>query len=236
MTPTVETTIRSIVVDDIRAAAVFDEFGIDYCCQGHRTIGEECRDRGLSASGVIAALIDVAGAPGERPPRFDAWEPHALASYIVSEHHEYARATLPSLIELTRSVAALHGDRHPEFHEIAVLVGSLAHDLQAHMLKEERILFPYIAELAAGHSGEGPFGSVENPIRMMEREHEAADRALARIRVLVRDYAPPPDASTIHRVCLDALREFERDLRRHVHLENNILFPKTRLLEAAHRA
>jgi regulator of cell morphogenesis and NO signaling len=232
MAPTVETTIRSIVVEDIRAAGVFDQLGIDYSCQGDRTLGEECRDRGLPAEQVIAALIAVAEAPGERV-NFAAWEPQVLASYIVAEHHEYVRATLPTLIELSKTVAALHGDRHPEFHEVAVLVGSIAHDLTAHMLKEERILFPYIAELgSSGYPVSSPFGSVENPIRMMEREHELADRMTVRIRELVHDYAPPDDASITYRVCLEALREFDHDLRRHMHLENNVLFPKARRLEA----
>jgi regulator of cell morphogenesis and NO signaling len=236
MGPTGDVTLRSIVVGDIRTAAVLEQLGIDFCCQGERTLGDACRERGLSIDTVSAAIAAASQARGDQPVRFDTWDLPALASHIVAEHHEYVRAALPRLREHTKKIASVHGARHPELHEVSVLFAAMADELQAHLLKEERILFPYIAELVvAGGSAESPFGSVENPIRMMEREHDAAGRSMARIRALLHDYAAPDDACATYRLCLEELRAFEADLHTHVHLENNILFPRTRLLEASAR-
>jgi regulator of cell morphogenesis and NO signaling len=236
MTPTADTPLRAIVMDDLRTSAVFDDLGIDYFCEGDRTLAEACLERELPLEAVVERLGRVSESQGSEPPRFETWTAATLTSYIVRRHHEYVRATAPAPIELTRSMAQQNGTHHPYFHEVAFLMGGVAHELRAHQLREERILFPYIAELAmGGATAPSPFGSVENPIRMMEREHESAARAMSRIRLLVREYVLPVSAGLTHRICLDALHEFERDLHRHMHLENNILFPRARALEEAWR-
>jgi regulator of cell morphogenesis and NO signaling len=160
-----------------------------------------------------------------------------LVSYIVSNHHAFVRQAMPALLAHTTKVAAVHGDQHPELREIAGLFERAADEMTSHMGKEEQILFPYIVALEdaaadAATAPSAPFGTVRNPIRMMEAEHESAGDAMARIRELTSGYAVPPDACTTYRVCFQELEEFERDLHEHVHLENNILFPKAARIEA----
>ena len=158
-------------------------------------------------------------------------------SYIVGNHHAFVRQAMPVLLTHTKKVAGVHGDRHPELPEVARLFNEVAGEMTSHMAKEEQILFPYIVALeeasrSAGRGPSAPFGTVRNPIRMMEAEHESAGDAMARIRSLTSDYAIPDGACTTYRVSLQELEAFERDLHEHVHLENNILFPKAARLEA----
>ena len=237
MAPTPETTVRAIVADDFRTAAVFEKYGIDFCCGGERLLGEACRERRLSYEDVAAELSKVAAAAATDVPRFGNWDAPALVSYIVANHHAYVRAAIPTLLERTRKIASVHGDRHPELDEVSAIFAGVAEEMTAHMFKEERILFPFILAMAdATEAGEAmppaPFGTVENPIRMMEREHESAGGSMARIRELTGGYRPPEDGCSTYTVCLQELEAFEADLHRHVHLENNILFPKARVLEA----
>ncbi len=238
MVPTPETTVREIVADDFRAASVFEKYGIDFCCGAQRSLGEACRERGLTVDEVAGALAAVKTAGGPEAPRFSTWDPPALVSYIVANHHGYVKAAIPPLLEHTRKIEAVHGDRHPELKRVASIFAAVAEEMDSHMFKEERILFPFIVEMAnAAAAGRrippAPFGSVENPIRMMEHEHDSAGNGMARISELTNGYQPPEDACGTYRVCLEELRAFEADLHRHVHLENNILFPKARALEAA---
>jgi regulator of cell morphogenesis and NO signaling len=241
MPPTPETTVREIVADDFRTAAVFEKLGIDFCCGGQRALGAVCQERGLSYRDVEAALLAAtASASDAGTPRFGTWEPPALVSYIVANHHAYVRSAIPPLLEHTRKIAAVHGDRHLELGDVAATFAAVADEMTSHMFKEERILFPVIVAMAeAAASGQPlappPFGSVGNPIRMMEHEHESAGGAMARISALTGGYRPPDDACTTYRVCLEELKAFEADLHRHVHLENNILFPKALAIEAAGR-
>lgn len=231
---TAESTVGDLVSADFRAAAVFSRYGIDFCCGGKRTIAAACRDGGVSAEDVIND-VQQACASKTDVPRFADWQPDTLASYIVAHHHDYVRRVLPAITTHTKKAAAVHGGRHPELEDVARIWGSVAEEMTMHMAKEERILFPYIARLAsAARLGEivppAPFGSIENPIRMMEAEHDSAGAAMARIRGLTNGYAPPADACTTYRVCLQELQEFEQDLHVHVHLENNLLFPEARTL------
>jgi regulator of cell morphogenesis and NO signaling len=231
-----ETTVGDIVTGDFRAAAVFHEFGIDFCCGGRRSLAEACAERKIESEVVLEALTRALSVPGSAP-RFDEWSPETLIGFIVGNHHEYVRRALPSLTAHTQKLAAVHGSRHPELHEIARLTGFVAGEMTSHMAKEERILFPFIARLSeAARDGrpapEAPFGSIDNPIRMMEHEHDEAGAAMARIRELTADYTVPADGCTTYLVCFKELDAFEQDLHAHVHLENNILFPKARRLAA----
>ena len=223
-------TVGEIVANDFRLAAVFQGFGIDFCCGGKRTLADACRQRNVDAAVVLEAIERTSQYLSASLP-FDAWEPEMLISFIVEKHHDYVRRTLPSLTGFTQKLASVHGDRHPELREVASLTADVSAEMTAHMEKEERILFPYIGAMAAavkqGCAAPGaPFGAIENPIRMMELEHESAGTAMARISQLTGGYSVPDDGCTTYRVCLQALQAFEQDLHQHVHLENNILFPK----------
>jgi regulator of cell morphogenesis and NO signaling len=229
-----ETTVGEIVAEDFRTAAVFHEFGIDFCCGGRTTLAEACRRRDTDPETVLSALTRSCSVPGIAP-RFQEWSPQTLIGYIVGTHHAFVRQSLPVLVAHTRKIAAAHGERHAELHEVARLTQAVADEMSSHMVKEEQILFPYIAAAAeAVESGRqlprAPFASVDSPIALMEAEHESTGAAMEQIRTLTRDYVPPRDACTTYRVTLLELEAFERDLHTHVHLENNILFPKARRL------
>ena len=237
MTITAESTVGDVVSADFRAAAVFSRYGIDFCCGGKRTIAAACRDGGVSAEAVVNDAQQACASQAD-VPRFADWEPDTLASYIVAHHHAYVRRALPAITTHIRKVASVHGGRHPELEEVAGIWRAVEEEMTMHMAKEERILFPYIAQLASAARlraapPPAPFGSIENPIRMMEAEHDSAGDAMAQMRGLTNGYAPPADACTTYRICLQELEEFEQDLHVHVHLENNVLFPKARTLTAA---
>ena len=230
-------TVGEIVAGDFRTAAVFHEFGIDFCCGGRRTVAEACQERQVDADAVLRAIERTCEQPDARP-RLDEWEPATLIGFIVDTHHSYVRRALPSLAAHTQKLAAVHGDRHPELHEVARLAERVAAEMTSHMAKEEQIVFPHIAALAGAvrHGRpvpEAPFGLIDNVIRMMEEEHESAGAAMARMRELTGGYVAPEDGCTTYRVCLQELDAFERDLHAHVHLENNVLFPKARALTSA---
>mgnify|MGYP001566150671 CR=1 FL=1 len=236
LTITNDTTIGNIVADDYRAAAVFQKHGIDFCCGGGQSLASACDAAGVDCAalaGELAKLDQVTDIP---VPRFKSWDPGFLTDYIEANHHAYVRGAISTILQHTRKVAQVHGERHPEVIEIARVFEGVAQEMTHHMMKEEHILFPHIRELAAGtRAGRpmppSPFGSIQNPIRMMEMEHESAGGATARIRQLSGNYTPPDDACATYRVTYQELQEFERDLHQHVHLENNILFPKALELE-----
>jgi regulator of cell morphogenesis and NO signaling len=230
-----KTTIRNLVADDFRAASVFERHGIDFCCGGNRPVADACRELGVDITAVEAEL-EAALAPAQPGlPRFNTWELDFLTGYIVSNHHGYLREAIPTLRAHTRKVAEVHGEHHPEVKVIADRFETIAADLTRHMAKEEQMLFPYINGLAAAGRGGAvplaPFGEVANPIQMMEIEHQAAGDEMAAIRQLSGGYTTPSDACTTFRVTYQELQAFEADLHQHVHLENNILFPKALLLE-----
>jgi len=236
MTARLDMTIGEIVAADHRAAAVFDRYGLDFCCHGRRTVDEEAREAGVNASALLSELDDILSTPARGVPRFQSWDAPALISYIVANHHEYVREAIPTVLAHTRKIADVHGRRHPELVKVATLVEEVAEEMTTHMAREERMLFPYIVRLASAVSSQirppaAPFGTVEHPIRAMEADHEVAGAAMAQIRALTAGYRPPDDACTTYRVCLQELEAFERDLHEHVHLENNILFPMALRME-----
>jgi regulator of cell morphogenesis and NO signaling len=230
-------TVGEIVASDSRTAAVFQEFGIDFCCGGRRPLGDACGERHIDEDVVLTALQQVCDSGGVAM-QFDSWSPEQLIGHIVTNHHGYVRRALPSLLAFTQKIAAVHGKRHPELAEIARITEDIADEMTDHMAKEERVLFPYIVALSEAVRSDlpapwAPFGTVDNPIRMMEEDHEATGAAVARIRELTSGYVVPDDGCTTYRVCLQELNAFERDLHEHVHLENNILFPAARRLASA---
>lgn len=237
MIATEETTVGDIVAQDFRSAEVFQRHGIDFCCKGGQSIEQACRNKGVSVERILHELAEATTAAGAGSPRFNQWDLTALVSYIEANHHAFVRRTIPTLLAHTRKVAKVHGQAHPELPQVAQLFELVADEMTSHMAKEENILFPYIVALEkASFDGIGspasPFGTVANPIRVMEAEHEAAGDAMARIRELTDAYKIPSGACTTYRVCLQELEAFERDLHEHVHLENNILFPRALRLES----
>ena len=229
-------TIKSIVTGDYRAAAIFEKYSLDFCCKGGVTIDQACTDKNIDAATVYAELAQLANAPIDNSPHYSEWPMDELIDYIVNVHHKYVRESIPVIQTHTRKVASVHGSNHAEVVEISNHFERVAEDLRVHMIKEEQMLFPYIKSLVnakrkGGAFAPPPFGTAQNPIRMMEAEHRAAGDELYAVRSLSKNYTPPEDACTTYRVSFKELQQFEEDLHRHVHLENNILFPKAIALE-----
>lgn len=228
-------TLGEIVAADYRAAAVFDSFGLDYCCGGKRTIDESCRVKGVDPVGVVAALDKLGAKTVDAPDSDGRWDPADLVDHIVRTHHAYVRQALPSIAAHLEKLVSVHGARRPELGRVAEHFGQVGRELQMHLYKEEQVLFPFIRNLAAAGAGAPPppnmFGSVQNPIRMMEAEHQSAGHELFVIRELTDDYRVPDDGCATYRVCFEELEAFDRDLRLHIHLENNVLFPMAVRLE-----
>jgi regulator of cell morphogenesis and NO signaling len=238
MTATFETPVRDIVTADFRTAAVFHNHHIDFCCGGAQALAEACRAAGADAAEVIAELNRAVEEPSSTIPNFAVWTPDELIDYIVSKHHSYVREALPTIAAHTEKIAQVHGERHPELVEVARLFGAVVEDMTTHMWKEEQILFPFIQALASAAAQKrpapaAPIGPIENPIRLMEMEHETAGGAMERIRELTHDYQAPADGCTTYTITLNELEAFEQDLHAHVHLENNVLFPRAVALQAA---
>lgn len=229
------TTIRQIVRNDHRAAAVFEKYAIDFCCGGDASLDAACASKGIDPAPIQRELQGLNDSPADATFRPAEWDLDVLADYIVNNHHRYVRRALPRLAAHLEKVVSAHGSRHPELVEIARSFQSVEQELTNHMQKEELVLFPHIRNLARAQAGmepaRPPFGSVRNPIRMMEAEHQSAGIALSLIRRLSGDLTPPPDACETYRVAYKELGEFERDLHQHIHLENNVLFPKAIELE-----
>jgi len=236
MTVTVDRTVGEIVASDYRAAAVFEKHALDFCCKGGRSLEEACAQSGLDPDEVRREIEAVTAEPDAETPRINTWDLSTLVGYIVSQHHSYVRAQMPTVLAHARKIATVHGERHPELRRVASVFQDVVDEMTSHMMKEEQILFPYISALdtaarEGGPAPAAPFGTVENPVHMMEMEHESAGAAMEEIRRLTDRYSVPDDACTTYRVCLQELEAFERDLHQHVHLENNILFPKAIALE-----
>jgi regulator of cell morphogenesis and NO signaling len=234
-TVTRDETLGEIVAADYRAAAVFERFGLDFCCGGKRTLSAACRQKGIDALPVVEALARLE----ERRVEDRGFADMALddlVAHIVTVHHGYVRRTLPVIFGFLDQLWRAHGQRHPELARIRAVMEEVGHGLELHMHKEEGMLFPFVGALARAARDEGPvpaaaFGSVQYPILVMEAEHEEAAVDMRIVRELTSGYTPPPDGCATYRACFDELAAFEQDLHRHVHLENNILFPKAVALE-----
>jgi regulator of cell morphogenesis and NO signaling len=233
-----ETPVGAIVAERLGRARVFDRLGIDYCCHGATPLAEACALRSLDFDRVVSELAesDISNANDDEPDRVDfaAMTAGELADHVVETHHAYLRRELPRLSDLIDKVAAAHGTRHPELDDLRETFAGLREELESHLLKEERVLFPLVKQLEAARS---PFpihcGTIGNPILVMRHEHDDAGAALERMRVLTGDYQAPPDGCTSFQILYEGLARLEADLHRHIHKENNILFPKAAALEAA---
>ena len=211
-------SVGEVVAEDYTRAAVFQRYGIDFCCGGGRSVADACRKAGADLDEVLGALREsderADPAPGHDPRD---WAPSFLADYIVTVHHGYVRQALPALRQFSDKVARVHGRRHPELVEVRTLVHELAEEMEEHMAEEEQGIF---ARLAEG----GP--ATPEDVGSLEDDHEEAGELMRRIRALTDGFQPPADACSTYRATFAKLEEFEGDLHRHVHLENNILFPQ----------
>ncbi len=235
-------TVREIAIENPSSVQVFESLGIDYCCGGNRSLDEACRRASVpldEARRLLAIADEQAPAPGDNRAEATTLE---LTEHIVAQHHGYVRRESARLIPLLKTVVSRHAACHPELKMVQDLFGAMADELFAHMIKEENVLFPYLVKMEAwlrdGHTPPSAvFGSVEVPISRMLADHDDAGELAKRIRTLSSDFRPPDDACPAYRALYKGLEEFEQDLHRHVHLENNILFPRALEMErkgAAH--
>lgn len=225
------TTIGEIVAADFRTAKVFETHGIDFCCGGNIALSTICSENGLNFDALKKELEAVQNAPVERSQNYSSWELPFLADYIVNTHHAYLKENDAQIAAYARKIAGVHGAHHPEVIEIAAIFDKIATDMTAHLTEEEEVLFPALKRAdAARISGATPEAKDRETIRAsllkLHREHEEIGDAVHSIRHLSKDYAIPGDACNTFMVTYQKLKEFEDDLHKHVHLENNILFPK----------
>lgn len=235
--PSPNVTLRSIALEDPATIRVFENFQLDYCCGGNRPLATACAEKGLNVQAVLNALAAVKAGDEAAQEDWSQATLSALMAHIVATHHLYIRQELPRLLPMAEKVAAKHGPAHPEFQRIAKRLEQEAENLTSHLYKEESILFPYIEALERSRKNEGGaphgcFGTVENPIRMMMMEHEASGAALEAMREVTQGFTPGAWACPTTVGLLHGLAAFERDLHRHVHLENNLLFPRAIALES----
>jgi regulator of cell morphogenesis and NO signaling len=229
----VNTTIGQLVTQRPGRARVFERLGIDYCCGGKMPLSEACADRGLDAQAVLDELAaNEQASSGEERNWSDAGLTD-LCDHIEATHHAYLRDELPRLGAMVDKVAAVHGDREPELRELVTVFRAFRSEIESHMAKEEQVLFPMIRRLDEAEALPSfHCGTVNNPIRVMEYEHDSAGAALARMRRLTHDFTPTPEACNTYRAMLEGLTALERDMHLHIHKENNILFPRASALEA----
>jgi regulator of cell morphogenesis and NO signaling len=224
-------TIGDLVAKDFRTAEVFGKYGIDFCCGGKVTLAAACQEKGIDLAELVRELDQAAADPIDRSPNYGAWELPFLADYIVNTHHAYLKENTASIAAYTRKIAEVHGAHHPEVIEIAAIFGTIAADLELHLREEEEVLFPAIRRIAAlakagGAKDAGELQALRANLASLYHEHDEIGAAIHAIRHLARDYAIPGDVCNTFMVTYRKLKEFEDDLHKHVHLENNILFLK----------
>jgi len=224
--------VRELAVEVPNATRVFEKFGIDYCCGGTKPLAEACGAAGLQVDEVIRALETASQTKDGGKGDVSAGSLAELIDHIIRAHHKFTRDEIVRLKPLLDKVCSAHGKNHPELLTIRETFLGLAQELTLHLMKEENVLFPYIVRMEEGRLKNNPvptppFGTVQNPVRMMMQEHDGAGEALRRIRGLSRDFSVPEDACASYRMLYEALAGFEADLHQHIHLENNILFPRS---------
>ncbi|MDG4945367.1 iron-sulfur cluster repair di-iron protein [Weeksellaceae bacterium KMM 9713] len=229
-------TIGEYVAEDFRTAAVFKKNKIDFCCRGNRSLEEVCEKEGIDYELISKELEASVQSNTNNSIDFNTWPLDLLSDYVEKTHHRYVEEKSVILQQFLSKLVKVHGGNHPELFEINQIFNSVAQGLAAHMKKEELILFPFIRKMVKAQMSneklpQAHFGSVENPIDMMEHEHTEEGDKLRRLAELANEYQPPADACNTYRVTFAMLDEFEQDLHKHIHLENNILFPKSIELE-----
>ena len=223
--------IGELVAKDYRTASVFKKYSIDFCCQGNRTIQDACDKKNIDSKKVLEDLDTLVQTKSEATTDYQSWPLDLLADYIEKKHHRYVQDKTLEIQPYLDKICRVHGEHHPELFEIKNEFNASAGELAAHMKKEELILFPFIRKMVKvkqenSNVEAANFGTVKNPIQMMMDEHTVEGNRFRRIEELSNNYTPPQDACNTYRVSFALLKEFEQDLHLHIHLENNILFPK----------
>ena len=238
MSITTEKTVREVALENPAATRIFEKLGIDYCCGGNRSLLEACRTANLPMDEVLDSL-EMAEQSARAVQKDRNWTTEMLAdlvAHIISTHHKYTREEMARLGPLFDKVCSVHGKNHPELLQVRDSFQGLVQELTMHMMKEERVLFPHIVRMEESVIQKEPvlpppFGSVQNPVTMMMHEHDSAGEALRSMRKGSADYTPPGDACISFQTLYKALADFEADLHQHIHLENNILFPRAIAME-----
>ena len=232
-------TVREIAVELPQSTRLFEKLKIDYCCGGNRPLTEACASIGVEVVEMIGMLelINQGHGSPNRAIDFQRLSSPELITHIVNTHHVFTKEEMTRLASLINKVVAAHGENHPELREVKELFDRLCADLKPHMFKEEQILFPYILALANANAENhaapfAPFGTVNNPVRMMMKEHDTAGEILRELRAITTEYRTPADGCISYRTLYESLAALEKDLHQHIHLENNILFPRAIELEA----
>jgi regulator of cell morphogenesis and NO signaling len=223
-------TVAEIVTDNIRTADVFKKNGIDFCCGGNVNVQDVCKKKGVDYTKIKEDILNIGKAPTGAQD-FNTWDIDFLADYVVNTHHKYVTEANQLIIQYSDRVAKVHGHHYTETIEINRLFHEIANELNQHMMKEENILFPFIKEIGRAKKDGSPlspppFGTIQNPINMMEAEHTEAGDILGQIKELSNNFTPPEGACNTFRALYSKLEEYQNDLFQHIHLENNILFPK----------
>lgn len=233
-----QSIIGKIVAENYKAASVFKKYKIDFCCNGNRSIADASRKKQMDEDTLINELKEATVEKNQGEIDFKSFPLDLLVDYIEKTHHRYIDSKIPEITPYLDKIVSVHGDNHPELYEVERLFKESAGDLTTHLRKEELMLFPYIRQLVKEQiSGEKKpvtkIGDAAEYIALMEDEHETEGERFRNISELTDDYTPPSDACNTYRVTLSLLQEFEEDLHRHIHLENNILFPKAIALTEA---
>jgi regulator of cell morphogenesis and NO signaling len=236
MHTTISKTVRDLALEIPNATRVFEKFGIDYCCGGMKPLDEVCQAKHISVDEVMRSLEQAAHSPEEAKREWKSAPLADLIAQIIEKHHKFTREEIVRLTALLEKVCGVHGKNHPELFAIRASFRALGQELSTHLMKEEMVLFPYILRMEEAVLQREPilpatFGSVDNPVRMMMQEHDSAGSELKAMREASDHYASPADACISYRTLYQALEAFEADLHQHVHLENNILFPRAIALE-----
>ncbi|WP_420578267.1 iron-sulfur cluster repair di-iron protein [Ekhidna sp.] len=225
-----QTKVSKIVAQNYKTARVFTRYGIDFCCNGGIPLEEACENKQVDLREIENDISEVLSTPIEND--YQKMDPTELVDHIVNIHHDYVSSTIPVLQAYLNKLCQVHGERHPELFKVNELFDEAAIALLSHMEKEEFVLFPFIKSLVEASENQYPlsepyFGHIENPIAMMEHEHAEEGERFRKIARITNQYQPPSDACQTYRVAFALLSEFEEDLHLHIHLENNILFPKS---------
>ena len=232
-------TVRDIALGIPGATRVFENLGIDYCCGGDRTLDDACGLARVNLDHVMNSLQQANGSHAEfDEPNFLTATLAELINHIVEKHHVFTKTEIARLRSLIDKVCGVHGENHPELNEVRELFRDLSAELEPHLLKEEHVLFPYTIQMEDAALNQRafprpPFGTVANPVRMMMLEHEDAGALLGQMRRITSNYTIPPDACISYQTLYEALDAFEKDLHQHIHLENNILFPRAVEMEGS---
>ncbi|HLU17967.1 MAG TPA: iron-sulfur cluster repair di-iron protein [Edaphocola sp.] len=236
MTITKDSYIGNLVVQDYRLATIFKRKGIDFCCKGNRTLEQACLSQNVDLGRLIDELQSLTDQRMNVHIDFDKWPVDLLADYIEKTHHRFVRRQIKEIESNINDVLAVHSDQHPELSVVAQLFQDITEDILEHLSKEEFVVFPYIRKMVTAlESGTAlltPFGTIQNPIRMMLQEHEGEGDCFRKIAAITNYYQASANACPAYKSLLTQLEAFDADLQMHIHLENNILFPKSIAIEA----